>query len=161
MNCLVIYDTQYKNTKRVAETIADALPAHIRHVSKVDPSELVGYDLIVVGSPTQGGRPTEAINSFLLSIPENSLEHIPVASFDTRFAPEDHGMALRLLMKAVGFAAPRIANTLIAKGGEQIIEPEGFIVDDSKGPLKTDEIQRAVDWANLIQKKLSISPRFS
>lgn len=157
MKYLVIYDTLYKNTKRVADVIAETLSAHVRSVSKVSPSELVDYDLILVGSPTQGGRPTETIKTFLQSIPENSLEHIPVASFDTRFAPEDHGMALKLLMKTVGFAAPRIANTLIAKGGEQIVEPEGFIVDDSEGPLKTGEIKRAIDWANQIQKKLSVS----
>jgi len=33
------------------------------------------------------------------------------------------------------------------KGGYLAAEPEGFIVEDSEGPLKKGELERAASWA--------------
>jgi hypothetical protein len=80
-------------------------------------------------------------------IPAAGLQHARVAAFDTRVAVPERGFALRLLMKVVGYAAPRIAKGLQAKGGHLAAAPEGFIVQDTKGPLKDGELQRAEAWA--------------
>ena len=57
MKTLVIYDSQYGNTERIAKTIAEALgppeTVTLRHVTDVRPDEMDGLSLLVVGSPTQ------------------------------------------------------------------------------------------------------------
>jgi hypothetical protein len=50
-------------------------------------------------------------------------------------------------MKVIDFAAPRIAKTLVAKGGQLATDPEGFIVIGKQGPLKEGELERALQWA--------------
>ncbi len=69
MNTMVVYDSQYGNTECIAQTIADALYAfgHAQAV-RVDPARpvsLQGVDLLILGSPTQGLKPTLAMQSFL------------------------------------------------------------------------------------------------
>ena len=147
MRNLVIYDSLYGNTERVAQAIAQATHAKLEPLAHLKRSMLEAADLIFVGSPTQGGRPTPPLKEFLDQLPEHSLRHRWVAAFDTRYTATEHNFFLRLIMKLAGFAAPRIADQLIDKGGQLAAEPEGFIVHDSKGPLKTGELQRATDWA--------------
>ena len=59
MSALVVYDTSFGNTEQIARDIASAIPggAVVRPMSDVDPGRLPATDLLVVGSPTQGGRP--------------------------------------------------------------------------------------------------------
>ena len=52
------------------------------------------------------------------------------------------------MLRVLGYAAGRIANRLERKGGHLAAEPEGFIVEDSEGPLKKGELERAAIWAN-------------
>jgi hypothetical protein len=117
------------------------------HVADVDPATLGGLNVLIVGSPTQGGRPTKPVAALLDAIPANALQQTRAAAFDTRFAAADHGFGLRILMKVIGFAAPRIASKLRAKGGRMAAPPEGFIVRDREGPLKDGELERAAAWA--------------
>jgi hypothetical protein len=57
---------------------------------------------------------------------------------------------LRLFVKLFGYAAKPIADRLTKKGGELMIRPEGFFVEDTEGPLKTGELERAVGWVQQI-----------
>ncbi len=52
-----------------------------------------------------------------------------------------------MLLRVFGYAAGRITNSLKSKGGHLAAEPEGFIVEDSEGPLKQGELERAAIWA--------------
>lgn len=61
---LVIYDSNFGNTQKVAEAIARELKAQAVHVSKVLFSELAGLDLIVVGSPINAWRPSEKMGRY-------------------------------------------------------------------------------------------------
>lgn len=150
MKKLVVYDSMYGNTSKIAHVIAHTLEARVLPVAKVRLSDLEGLGVLVVGSPTQGGRPTPALQKFLNTISANQLEHSRVAAFDTRFAHNEHGIGLKLVMKTIGFAAPRIAAILQAKGGYLACSPEGFIVEEKEGPLKEGEIERASTWAKRI-----------
>ena len=106
-----------------------------------------------VGSPTQGGRPTPALLEFLNKIPDNSLNNINISAFDTRFAKDEHGFGLKVLMNTIGFAAEKIAKSLQNKGGTLVVPAEGFIVTGREGPLKKGELERAAEWAREIAKK--------
>ena len=76
MKALVVYDSTHGNTEKVTRAIGDAISdtvgdtvddAQVRQASDVNPADLQGYDLLVVGSPTQGGWFTEAVRDLLES----------------------------------------------------------------------------------------------
>jgi hypothetical protein len=54
------------------------------------------------------------------------------------------------LVRTGGFAAERIAAQLKKAGGNLIVSPEGFFVEDTEGPLKPGELERAAEWARSI-----------
>jgi flavodoxin len=144
---LVIYDSLYGNTEKVAKVIASAVGGEAKPAGNVDPSELNSLDLLIVGSPTHGGRPSPKTQEFLNKIPNNSLNNFKFVAFDTRFEKREHGVGLQLVMGVFGFAAGRIAKALESKGGKLVAEPEGFIVEGKEGPLKEGELDRAATWA--------------
>lgn len=148
---LIIYDSFFGNTEQVARAIGDSLgsPGDVRicRVGEVNPEELTGLELLIVGSPTRGFRPTPAIAEFLKSIPADCLKGVKVAAFDTRIEASDiPSPVLRTFVKIGGYAARPIADRLKKKGGELIASPEGFFVAGEKGPLKESELERAAGW---------------
>jgi len=148
MKALVVYDSVYGNTEKIARAIGGAIAGEVKVLrpGEVNPSDLASLDLLIVGSPTQGGRATPAIQEFLSKIPANALKNISVASFDTRFSTR--------LVKIFGYAAGRIANVLKDKGGRLVAPPEAFIVKSREGPLKEGELERAASWAKgIIESK--------
>lgn len=158
MKSLIIYDSVYGNTERIAKAIAGGLTGEVTvaRIGEAHQSELNTFELLIVGSPVHGGRPTPALDAFLKQLPPDSLQGIKVAAFDTRFESEDQGIGLRILMSVIHYAAERIAKELAKKGGVLITEPEGFIVENKEGPLKPGELERASAWAKeMSQQKAS------
>lgn len=151
MKCLVIYDSKFGNTEQIAKAVAGAITplgeVKVLRADKANASELSSIDFLIVGSPTHGGRATRATKEFLKKIPANALENVRVTSFDTRFSAKDKGVGIRILLKVLGYAAGRITNSLKSKGGYLAAAPEGFIVEDSEGPLKQGELERPAIWA--------------
>jgi flavodoxin len=159
MNTLIIYDSFFGNTEKIAQAIGNSLGSkenvETLRVSEVKPEQLIGLELLIVGSPTRAFRPTKAIMGFLNKIPLNGLKGIKVAAFDTRISTVDvNSRFLNVLVKLFGYAAKPIAYKLEKKGGSLVIPPEGFLVKASEGPLKDGELERAADWAKLIIKTL-------
>jgi flavodoxin len=157
---LVVYDSFFGNTERIAQSIGNALgqPEDIGIVRVVDvrPEQLAGLKLLIVGSPTHAFRPSPAINKFLKGIPKDSLNGVKVAAFDTRMMEEEINSAvfiLRILVNIFGYAARPISDRLVKKEGQLIVPPEGFYVHGTKGPLKEGELERAADWARQILAK--------
>jgi flavodoxin len=157
MEALVVYDSVFGNTEQIAQAIGNALGSQqdveILRVGNVKPEQLTGLELLIVGSPTRGFRPTPAISNLLKSIPKNGLKGVKVAAFDTRFTMdeiESSVFILPILVNIFGYAAKPISDRLEKKGGELIIPPEGFFVEGTEGPLKEGELKRAADWAKQI-----------
>jgi flavodoxin len=155
MRTLVMYDSLHGNTKTIAQAIGEAMAGEVKvlHVDDVKPSALGAYDLLVVGAPTYGFRPSNPMRDFLKGIPRGSLQGVRVAAFDTRATEEElhsHGFVLSTLVNVFGYAAEPIGNKLESKGGEPVIAPEGFYVEGTEGPLTEGELERAADWARQI-----------
>ena len=149
LKALVVYDSMYGNTEKIALSIGGAITGDVRviHVNEANPPELESVSLLIVGSPTQGFRPTKPVQTLIKNLAGETLKDITVAAFDTRFAESDVGTALRLLIKMGGYAAPHIAKELKKKGVNLTVPPEGFIVKGKEGPLKEGELERAAAWA--------------
>lgn len=159
MKNLVIYDSQYGNTKKVAKAIGSALSngldVKIVHVAEVELEDLDGIDTLIVGSPTQQLSATAAIKSWLDNLPAGSLVGVRAAAFDTRFTQEkiNEIKILSFFVSIFGYGAKPIAKRLVRKGADLILEPEGFYVADTEGPLLEQELERAAAWAVQIRTK--------
>jgi len=141
MKILVVYDSLYGNTKAVAQAIAEAIPGEVEvvHVGEANASQVAAYQLLVVGAPTHGAKPSPKTREFLDQIQPSALEGINVAGFDTRMTNK--------LILLFGTAAPKIAKVLKQKGGTLVGSAEGFYVTGGEGPLKDGELERAAAWA--------------
>lgn len=144
MKILVVYDSLYGNTEKIAQAIGAALSGEVKvsRVGEVDPSELNMLDLLFVGAPTHGGRPSPPMREFLDKVQAGGLKGVKAAAFDTRIAKKWAGI--------FGFAAGRIAKSLKGKGGTLVGSPEGFFVEGTEGPLGEGELERATAWAKEI-----------
>jgi flavodoxin len=60
MKTLVVYDSVFGNTEKVALKIGEELGAETIKVSEVSYAQLIGLDCLVVGSPTRAFNPTRA-----------------------------------------------------------------------------------------------------
>lgn len=155
MKALVVYDSQFGNTEKIAQTIGDTLARRaettLLRAAAATPQSMIGYDLLVVGSPTQRFHATETVAGLLENL---SLPNVWAAAFDTRFdRAEVDNSVLRFAMKVAGenaWAAPRIAAELEKAGAAVVVPPEGFIVQETEGPLRPGELERAAAWAEQI-----------
>ena len=146
MKLLVVYDSVYGNTEKIAKAIGEGVGGNtnVLHANEAGPADLSGIDLLIVGAPTQGGRPSPAMQEFLKKISEKDIKGMDVASFDTRISAKWVGI--------FGYAADRIGKDLKKKGVNLVLPPEPFYVKATRGPLKDGELERAADWAKHILK---------
>lgn len=149
MNALILYDSTFGNTESIAKAIADVLAergtVRLLRVSKVQPTDLEGIDLLVTGCPTQRRRPTPAVQAFLGVTPGAALQGLAVAVFDTRY---------RRPQLITGSAAKAVAKRLRKTGASLLLPPESFFVMDREGPLEEGELGRAADWARELLDRL-------
>jgi flavodoxin len=140
MKALIIYDSQFGNTEQIAKAMEATLgkDAKAVRVGAVKDADFATHSLILVGSPTQGGRMTVAMKTFLDNLTADKLKDKRFAAFDTR---------LKGWSKIFGYAAPRIETAIKEKGGNTTAQPQGFFVQSSKGPLLDGELERAATWA--------------
>jgi hypothetical protein len=166
MRSLVVYESWFGNTERIARIVADALAAEgeVKILSVDDElPPLDEFDLLVVGAPThvhglssrmsrKGALDQQArdgdvgigVRGWLESLP--LLGRPPVAVFDTRAdRPE-------LL---VGSAAHGVAHRLKKRGYRLVAEPESFFVEGTPGPLEDGELERAADWGRALASELA------
>ena len=153
MRAVIIYDSIFGNTEKIALAIARGIEkceAEVVHVDKAESVSISDASLLIVGSPTRSFKPTPAIVKFLDSLPDGILDDVAVAAFDTRISKEDiKGKFFRFLVDSGGYAANPISEKLRKKGGTLILPPEGFFVESENGPLKEGEEARAASWAKM------------
>ena len=140
MKALVVFDSVAGNTEKVAQAIAAGMSGGIKAVRVGSPEskDLEKLSLLVVGSPTYGGKPTETVQKYLDSLPAAGVKKLHVATFDTRLKMK--------FVKLFGFAADRMAAWFREKGSSERLAPMGFVVKGGKGPLIEGELERATAW---------------
>ena len=142
MNAIVIYDSKFGNTERIAKAIGYALADELNvRVQSVDetaalPREL---ELLVIGGPSHAHGMSIPMRTFLQGMPNDALRAVPALVFDTRF---------RMSKIISGTAAAKIARVLRRNGAKVLLPPESFFVSRSEGhPLEPGEQERATAWA--------------
>jgi len=148
---LVVYDSVFGNTAKIAKAIGEAIEAPVRKVSEVSQNDLENLKVLFVGSPTRAFNPTPATKNFLKGLQGDAMINVKAAAFDTRIAPEDiDSDFFRWFIKTMGYADKKIAKQLVKKGASLALDSAGFAVKDSEGPLKDGELERAKAWAKAI-----------
>lgn len=158
MRALVIYETMFGNTRKIAEAVAEGMRegarvevADVKDAPADVPQEV---DLVVVGGPThafsmsrhstrretahRGGRIADVprgIRDWLSDLPSDGHPQTFVA-FDTR-------VDMPLMPGAASRSATRAARR---KGFRHTAEPESFLVEGYEGPLVDGELDRAREW---------------
>ncbi|MBM4781311.1 MAG: flavodoxin [Archangiaceae bacterium] len=163
---LVVYESLFGNTRKVAEAIGAGLEpfyeVQVLEVSHANPS--VGdASLVVAGGPihafgmTRPGTRADAekqakekgwkfegsgvgLREWLQQL-EFSTAHVDAAAFDT---------GVKLGWFVVGSAAKGEAAALKDKGFNLVAKPEHFLVKGSDGPLLAGEVERATAWARSV-----------
>lgn len=149
---LVIYDSVFGNTAKIAKAIGEALgDAPVKKVSEVSAADMENVKILFVGSPTRAFNPTPATKNFLKGLKRGALNGVKAAAFDTRI-PLDKAEPgfLRFMIKIFGYADTKIVKQLSKVGATIAIDSEGFAVKDSEGPLADGELDRAKTWAKQI-----------
>lgn len=151
MQTVVIYDSKFGNTEKIAEAIARG--ASVRSVVRVmhttdalraDLALPERPDLVLVGGPTHNHGPSAGLKTFADALPA-PLRGAPAASFDTRY----RGPVL-----LTGSAAAAMAKVLAKSGAHLVAPAESFFIV-RKGPLQAQglepgEIERAEQWGRIV-----------
>lgn len=162
MKALIVYESMFGNTAKIAEAVAEGVREHMTVVlvpadqAPAEPPE--GVDLLVVGGPThalsmtransredavsQGAKDatTTGIREWIGRL-RDGTHHEQVATFDTRLART--GGKVRHFP---GSAAKSAAKALRKHGYRLAAKPESFWVKDVPGPLFEGELERAREW---------------
>lgn len=154
-NVMIVYDSVYGNTRQIAQAIFQAVvaktEAELLNIQETKTEYLISCGLLIIGSPTQKFSSMPAVKNVLNAIPAHGLQGVRAAVFDTRIALSDINSAVgRFFVGRFGYAAESMAKILVKKGAELIVPPEGFLVQGTEGPLKTDELVRAGEWGEKI-----------
>jgi menaquinone-dependent protoporphyrinogen IX oxidase len=156
MKGIVVYDTSYGNTKKVAETIVETLresgiEVDLFYVKDVKKLSAKDYGFLVLGSPTRFGTMSFAMRSFLGKVKSEEWVNKPFTAFDTE-NPENIEKARA--EKKEWSAAEKISGKLRDKKMNQLLPVLKAVVFGQKGPLKEGEIERAKDFARELALKL-------
>lgn len=147
MQTVVIYDSKFGNTEKIAEAIARGVGT-LGDVRVLSTAEAVGAtqtfapppDLLLLGGPTQRRGPSPALRAFIDALPV-SLRGVPAASFDTRY----RGATLFM-----GSAAAEAAKVIGKAGAELVAPPESFFISRrgqlERQQLEPGEVERAERW---------------
>jgi flavodoxin len=143
MKALVVFDSTWGNTEKIANAVASGIGGGTKahRVSAMEAKRFETIDLLVVGSPILGGRPSPAMHEYINAIPEATARKLRVATFDTRL--------MMRFARIFGYAAVRMAGQLKDKGCT-LRSTEGFFVKGRSGPLADGELARATEWGNTL-----------
>ena len=171
-SALIVYETMFGNTERIARAVRDGLrrylPAEAVPVNRA--SEVVPDDvrLLVVGGPThafsmsrlstrqeawkQGDvvMPIEVGIREWLAVLKTPAKGPQVATFDTRIAK---------VRRLPGSAARSAAKLLRRMGLRQLTVSESFFVNETTGPIKDVELERAQRWGEELGRLLTGSAK--
>jgi menaquinone-dependent protoporphyrinogen IX oxidase len=173
MRAVIVYESMYGNTRRVADAIARGLGPDIESivvpVAQARPDLLNEADLVVVGGPTHvHGMSRASTRKGAVDMarkPGSNLTlapgaegpglrdwfatlgqlNISAAAFDTRL--EGAAMFTGRASSGIGRLLRRHGLTLVAK-------PESFLVT-SKNQLRAGEEDRAWDWGRRLSDKMA------
>jgi len=147
---IVVYESKYGNTKQVAETIIEGIneiqriETVLKEPKHMEPTEVLDYDVILIGSPNHFGGPTRGIKKFIDKLGKLPLKEKMFAVFDT-YIKGDFEKAVKKMEK-------RINEKVL--GLKQIAPGLSIKVQGMKGPILEEELPKCKDFGKKIANQL-------
>ncbi len=149
---IIVYESLYGNTKRVAQAIKDGMEkvgnveCSIKKTSEIHTNDLLRYDAILFGGPNHNQEPARNLLKFIDRAAIVDLNGKIGAAFDTYTGGN------------IGIAVAKLETIIKEKlsGMELVVDGFSALVEDRKGPLADEEIPRATEFGALVGRKLHI-----
>jgi len=153
MKILIVYDSKYGNTKKVAKLIAEGISSVegneviVNKVKEVKLKKEASYDLLLIGSPNHFGRHVGSVKKFISKLPQSKLEVNAYAVFDT-YITADFEKAVKKMEEQITELMPDL--TKASSGLSIKVEGTG----PSKGPILNEELPKCKEFGiKLVQEK--------
>jgi flavodoxin len=150
VKAIVIYESRYGNTKRVAEAIVEGMKeareieVSMKELKEVNLEKVAEYDVILIGSPNHFGGPTRGIKGFIDRLGELQLMGKMFAVFDT-YLGKDFEKAVNKMEKRISEKVPEL---------KQIEHGLSIKVHGMKGPIVEGELSKCREFGNKIATQL-------
>jgi flavodoxin len=148
---IVVYESKYGNTKRVAETIMEGIrevqgaETVLNELKEVDLNKIAEYDVILIGSPNHYGGPTKSVSEFIDKLGKLNLDGRHFAVFDTYLGKGFFEKAAKKMEKRINEKVPGLKQT-----GPML----SIAVQGSKGPIVEGELPKSKDFGKKIATQL-------
>jgi flavorubredoxin len=127
---VIIYDTKFGNTEKVAEALAEGMKKQgvkvdCINIGEVDISKLGDYDLLAIGGPTHALGLSKPMKDFLKELENVKLGGKRAFAFDTKYKSRLAGSAGKRIekkLKKLGMIIVKSHISAIVKGGEGPLE---------------------------------------
>lgn len=145
MKVLIVYDSKYGNTERVAKLIGEGISSNekneviIKIVKDVNLKNEESHDLLLIGSPNHFGRHVGSIKKFINKLPKSQLKVNAYAVFDT-YITTDFEKAVKKMEEQVSEVMP----DLIRASPGLSIKVEG--AGTSKGPITNEDLPKCKEF---------------
>ena len=150
---IIVYSSWFGNTRNVAEAIGKGISKNkenqvlAKDIEEVDPKDVLGYDVILIGSPNHMGGPTRSAKKFIDKLGKLNLKDKSGAVFDTYVRENVHvNKAVRKMERRINQKSPGIK--LIADG-------LSVLVKGVRGPLAEGEFAKCEVFGNKIINQLN------
>jgi flavorubredoxin len=128
---IVIYDTKFGNTEKIAKALARGLEeggvkVDCVRVEEVDVGRLIEYDFLAFGGPTHGFGISKPMKAFLEKLKNVNIKGKKAFAFDTKlkawWLPGSAGKGIEKTMKEFGMNIAKPHTSAIVKGVEGPLE---------------------------------------
>lgn len=127
---IVIYDTKFGNTEKVARALAlgmekEGIMIDCAKLDKIEIGRLAEYDLLAIGGPTHAFGASKPMKNFLKKLKGINLEHKNAFAFDTKNKYRWAGSAgknIEIRCKKLGMRIVKPHVSAIVKGMEGPLE---------------------------------------
>jgi flavorubredoxin len=168
MRALVVFESMFGNTERIARAVAEGLSQEMEvdvvEVGSAEPKPDPEVELLVVGGPTHAfsmtrkGTRQGAVKETAAPLVSQGIglrewleglskgRPMAGATFDTRFKKS---------RRITGSAARAAAKRLRKLGFDLVAEPESFFVGKTTGPLLDGELDRGREWGAGVARRVA------
>ncbi|MFX1558792.1 MAG: flavodoxin domain-containing protein [Promethearchaeota archaeon] len=152
MKVLIVYDTKYGNTEKVAKLIAEGITSNdgneviVNNVKDVNLRKEASYDLILIGSPVHFGKHVGAVKKFINNLPKSQLKVNAYSIFNTYMGEEsettEEGICyykrmLDKMEKQLNEMMPNLINSSL---------PLSIKVAGMKGPIINEDLPKCKEF---------------
>jgi len=130
MKAIVIYDTKFGNTEKIAKALVSGIEEHgietdCIKVEDVEIDRLAEYELLIIGGPTHNRKASKPMEKFLGTLESVDIRGKRAFAFDTKRERRFAGSAAKNIekrLKSLGLSIIRPYSSAIVKGRERPLE---------------------------------------